>query len=85
MNKKSNEVELAYAIQLYVIVHNPLNVQVMEATARKVVNRIQEEYQCKVVRLSLEYVEDINGKIWLVNSTECLHAIEKVSLKRSVL
>jgi hypothetical protein len=54
----------------------------MEATCRRVVNRIQETLQCKVVRLSVDFVEDSNGKLWLVNSTECLYAVEKIALKR---
>jgi hypothetical protein len=54
----------------------------MEATCRQVVNRIQETLQCKVVRLSVDFVEDTNGRIWLVQSTECLYAVEKIPLKR---
>ena len=57
-------------------------VQFMEATCRQVVNRIQETLQCKVVRLSVDFVEDTNGRIWLVQSTECLYAVEKIPLKR---
>lgn len=57
-------------------------VQLMEAICRRVVNRVQETLQCKVVRLSVDFVEDTSGKIWLVQSTECLYAVEKIPLKR---
>jgi hypothetical protein len=56
----------------------------METYTRRVVNRIQENLQCKVVRMSLTYVEDTNGKIWLTQSTECLYAVEKITVNRSM-
>lgn len=54
----------------------------METCCRHVVNRIQESLQCSVVRLSIEFVEDSLGKIWLMRSTDCLYAIEKISASR---
>ena len=54
----------------------------MESATRRVVNRVEKTLKCKVVRLSLDFVEDVNGKIWLVHSTECLYAVEKVAMKR---
>lgn len=56
----------------------------METYCRHVVNCIQEAHQCSVVRLSLEFVEDSHGKIWLMRSTECLFAIEKIAATRSI-
>lgn len=56
----------------------------METYCRHVVNCIQEAHQCSVVRLSIEFVEDSHGKIWLMRSTECLFAIEKIVATRSI-
>ena len=54
----------------------------MESTCQTIASRIQEGLQCKVVKLSLEYVEDASGKIWLCGASECLVATRNKIAKR---
>ena len=44
----------------------------METWALKVANRVQSVYKGRVVRMTLEFVQDTEGKVWLSRSTECV-------------
>lgn len=78
MNRKSNMVRkpiLVGSLQVMLL-------QYMESTCQMIASRIQEGLQCKVVKLSLEYVEDASGKIWLCGAKECLIATRGQTHKR---
>jgi pimeloyl-ACP methyl ester carboxylesterase len=51
---------------------NRLCNQEMEATTQKVVIRIQSVFQCRVIRVLCEFVQDVNGKVWFTRTCECL-------------
>lgn len=53
----------------------------METWTQKVANRVQAVYSCRVVRMTLEFVQDLEGKVWLVRSAECSISTEEVSTR----
>lgn len=55
----------------------------MEHTCQIIVNRLQEISQCKIVRLTLYFVETVTGKLFLSHSAECLYAVERGRQARS--
>lgn len=57
---------------------------VMETWTQKIANRIQAVHGTRVVRMTLEFVQDMEGKVWLVRSTECLMSSRPVSTRESL-
>ena len=51
----------------------------MEKTIMLLVIRIQRCFCCRVVKMSLEFVQDINGEVWLSRCIECMVAYETAS------
>jgi hypothetical protein len=59
------------------------NNRLMEKTMEQIVLRAQRSLGGKVVQMELEFVEDINGAIWLSRMSRCLLAREEGVMRRS--
>jgi hypothetical protein len=47
----------------------------MEATVQQVVKLVERGRRCRVTRAGFDFVQDHNGKIWLLGSSECVVAV----------
>ena len=52
------------------------NNRLMEKSTEQVVLRIQRSFGCKVVKVKIEFVQDVNGAIWLTRMNQCTVASE---------
>lgn len=59
------------------------NNSLMEKTMEQIVLRAQRSLGGKVVQMELEFVEDVNGAIWLCRMSRCLLAREEGAVRRS--
>ncbi len=56
----------------------------MEDIVQHTVYRIQQSQKCSVVKLEVEFVEDVNGHFWLLRARRCLTATPSEPSVRSV-
>ena len=45
--------------------------KMMEATVQQVIRLVEKVKHCRVTRAAFDFVQDHNGKIWLLGSSEC--------------
>lgn len=43
----------------------------MESMCKRLVTKTQISSHCRVLSMSLEFVQDVNGKIWLIHMRDC--------------
>ena len=59
------------------------NNRLMEKTTEQLALRIQRSFGCKVVKMRTEFVQDVNGAIWLTRMNQCTVASESSPLRVS--
>eukprot|EP01041_Mallomonas_annulata_P003889 gene3889-7762_t len=55
----------------------------MESMCRIIISRVEHKYGCRVVRMTGEFVQDKQGRIWMVRATDCT-ARNNLDQKRSI-
>jgi hypothetical protein len=45
--------------------------KMMESTVQQVIRLVEKVKHCRVTRAAFDFVQDHNGKIWLLGSSEC--------------
>ena len=58
--------------------------KVMEGYMTKIVGRLQQDFQCRIVRMVADFVEDERGQIWFLSTSECVAANASESAPRTM-
>lgn len=57
----------------------------MEGMCSQVVDMIERQRHCRLIKASFNFVQDLNAKIWLLGCSECQIVVSTDEIKRFVI